>query len=126
LTLLIIFMVISGFAYSPHYHRMGVDLPTVNRAREKTAAKREDAIWIQVTRDGSVYFRYRWVSKHEIRRLILEAVEGGAERRIYMAVDARARYSDVENVLDQTQNTGTQDVTFFVDVASTKDIGVRR
>jgi biopolymer transport protein ExbD len=110
LPLLVIFMTIP---YS-HYGR-SVDLAAAYNARKLPGAKREDAIRIHVTRDGTVYFGYSRIKSDELSFRINEAVRNGAERRIYLAVDARARYGDLSEVLFQIQKTGIQDVSILAD-----------
>jgi biopolymer transport protein ExbD len=78
-------------------------------------ARREDAIKIVLTRDGTPFFRYLRVKGNDLPDKIRDAIRNGAEKRIYLEVDARARYSDVSAVLSQIQLTGIQNISFIAD-----------
>src|SRR5258708_11485172 len=78
---------------SPHTHRtVLVDRASDSHARSLPKASREDAILISLTRDGSVYFRYMRLPPAELPNKIHDSVLNGAEKRIYLDVDARAKY----------------------------------
>jgi biopolymer transport protein TolR len=89
---------------------VSIDLPTALHAITAPGATKWDAIHIWVTRDGTIYFRKQKVLAEELPNRIHDAVLNGAEKRIYLSVDARARYSDVEVVLPQVQLAGVEKV----------------
>jgi len=62
-------------------------------------AQKEDAITVIIARDGTVYFRNYRTTFDDLPRAIEEAVRDGAERKVYVKAEARARYSDVEQRL---------------------------
>jgi hypothetical protein len=64
-------------------------------------AEREDAMQISVTRDGRIYFRNNIIMLQDLPEQIRQGVQNGAEKRIYLNADARAKYADVLAVLDQ-------------------------
>lgn len=100
---------------SPIHHSMGVDrFPAVN-ATSKPSALREDAMRIMVMADGIIYFGNRRVVAEDLPERIREGVANGAERKIYMLVDNRAKYSGAEKVIDQIRLAGIHDVTFLTD-----------
>jgi biopolymer transport protein ExbD len=66
-------------------------------------------------RDGRVYFGNHVVAMEDLPNEIRERVRNGAERKIYLAVDARAKYGDAEKVLDQIQVSGIRDVSFLTE-----------
>ena len=80
-------------------HRWNVDRVTMQHAKNLPRANREDAIWITLSRDGSVYFRNSRVRPDQLPNRIHDAVLNGAEKRIYLNVDARARYGDMGTLL---------------------------
>jgi biopolymer transport protein ExbD len=96
--------------------RMGnADLVTLQHAKNLPMATREDAIWITLTRDGSIYFQNSRAVSSELPRKIRDAVLNGAERRIYLKVDARAKYGDMNALLPYIQLSGIENVTILAE-----------
>lgn len=91
----------------------GVYLPMAESATPQRGALREEAIRITVTRDGRSFFRGREAAPATLPEMIQEAVRERAERRIYLVVDARAKYIDVEVVVDQIQLAGIRDLVIL-------------
>jgi len=83
-----------------------VDLPTARSATLQPGARREDAIRIAVTRDGSCYFGRAKAAPQELPNLIQTAIRGGSERKVYLLADGRARNGDVATVVDQIRLSG--------------------
>jgi biopolymer transport protein ExbD len=94
-------------------HGAAVDLVKSRNATPAPTALREDAMWISVTRDGKWYFGARRVSPEELPSRILEGLRNGAENRVFLLVDARAKYKDAEMVLEEIQRTKVRRVTFL-------------
>lgn len=86
------------FMTTPHANHRDVDLFKTSHATSQVAARKEDAIRISITRDGSIYFRHSHVGLDVLPNRIRDAVLNGAEEKAYLSVDARARYSDVKLV----------------------------
>ncbi len=97
----------------PPVHGDGVFLPVAENAAPQRGALREEAIRITVTRDGRSFFRGREAAPATLPEMIQEAVRERAERRIYLVVDARAKYIDVEVVVDQIQLAGIRDLVIL-------------
>jgi len=97
---------------------ISVDFPRVHSAVPQPNALREDEIRITVTRDGRVYFRNSRVQVDTLAGAIQEAVRAGAERKVYLAVDARAKYMDVPPVLDQIRYAGIQKICVLAEKAA--------
>jgi biopolymer transport protein ExbD len=110
LALLILFM-----TFAPPHHHKSVDLPVTRTARSEPGALRDDVMKIMIARDGNIFFRSNQVVARALPEMIHDAVKQGAERKVYLAVDARARYSDVEPVLDQIRYAGIQQVCFLAE-----------
>ena len=74
---------------SPFHHHLWypVDLPTSVYASPQRLALREDAMRISIHRDGSVYFRNTQVVPDDLPGLIHDALQEGAEKNAYLAVD---------------------------------------
>ena len=101
---------------SPHTHRsVLVDRASDSHARSLPKASREDAILISLTRDGAVYFRNMRLPAAELPNKIHDSVLNGAEKRIYLDVDARAKYGDVKALLHFIQLSGVENVSFFTE-----------
>ena len=100
--------------FLPHwYHGVFVDLPVERHTHKLPGARREDAIKIRIMRDGTFYFGYSRVAPETLPELIRGAVRHGAEKRIYLEVDARALYRDVNALLPQIQKSGIQNVSLI-------------
>jgi biopolymer transport protein TolR len=98
---------------SYHEWRGSVDLSESHHAVSMPEARREDAMRLSVTSDGSLYFRNQRVSTTEIPDLIRDGVRNGAEKRVYLSTDARAKYGRVLQVLDGIQLAGVEKVCFI-------------
>ena len=98
-----------------HTHSGLVDLAPVAHAKPQKGALREDAIIVTVARDGSVFCCGTKVLPQDLPELIRDAYKNGAERKVYVKADARAKYSDVKAVLDPIRSAGIQDVVFLVE-----------
>jgi biopolymer transport protein ExbD len=111
-TLAILFMFMAN---AEPFHRMSVALPHAQNAAWQPGARREDAILISITRDGSFYFRSRAIRLEDLPAKISKALEEGSERKIYLSVDSRARNADAEAVIDQIRLTRVNRIAFITD-----------
>lgn len=89
------------------------DLPTVHNAVADGSANREDAIRILVSRDGAVYIERKSVRLDELAATVQSAIRDGAERKVYISADARAKNGDVERVVDQLRRAGITQISFL-------------
>ena len=107
IVLLIIFM-----TYVPpnSHHRASIDLAVVDHARPMPGAIREDALLVTVTRDGNVFLGTHQMHPTDLPPVIRNSVLAGAERKVYLKVDARAKYSDAVLVIDQVREAGIQNI----------------
>jgi len=96
----------------PH-HDIGPDLPSSSYAIQQPMAVREDAMRISITRDGRVFFRKIQVFPKSLPILIRGAVQDGAEKKVYLAVDARAKYGDAATVVDAIARAGINQICFL-------------
>jgi biopolymer transport protein ExbD len=116
--LLVIFLVlfITLMMYTPSGHGRGsVDLPKSEHASWLRAARREDAMRVSVSRDGKVYFDGRHITFDELPAQIREGLRGGAENRVYVYADARARYATVKAALTAIRLAGVEHVSFITE-----------
>jgi len=97
-----------------HSRRWGsVDLPRINHSTPLLGARREDAMFVGVARDGQVYFGAFRITQDELPARIRDGLRDGAEDRIYLAADARAKYSSVAVVLRRIREAGVERVSFL-------------
>jgi biopolymer transport protein ExbD len=108
-TILCLFMV-----STPSRHRaVYIDLSSSIHGQLQPGAVREDVIRITLSRDGSTYFRNSHVEPDVLPNRIRDAVLNGAEGKIYLEVDSRARYDDVSHVLTLIQLAGIEKICFL-------------
>jgi biopolymer transport protein ExbD len=91
------------------------DLPRLDRPIRMPNANRDDAIRIVVARDGAIYFQKRKHLANDLPQQIRDYVKHGAECKVYLDVDWRARYGDVEPVLDQIRASGIRNITLLAE-----------
>jgi len=102
--------------YSRHGHPgMAVDTPKVVHAIAMRGADREDAMIVAIARDDKIFFRSELIMPDQLPAKIREAVSQGAERKVYIRTDARAKYSWVAEVVDNVQSAGIEKIGFLVD-----------
>ena len=90
-----------------------VDRPVAAHSSPMPGADREDAMQIMLTRDGRVFFGNQQIVVTDLPDEIRDHVRNGAEKRIYLAADARAKYSDVKAVLDEVGRAGLDKVSIL-------------
>ena len=95
---------------APPPHQRPVDLSTVDHATSMRGAIREDAMHVTVTRDGNVFFNAHQVHRDQLIPQILDSVHRGSEAKVYLSVDARAKYGDATRVIDQVRQAGIQHI----------------
>jgi biopolymer transport protein TolR len=93
---------------------MPVDLPHVSNAREMSGADREDALVVAITRDGQLWLATDQITPENLTAAIRERVGQGAERKVYIRTDTRARYGLVVRVLSNVRAAGIDQVAFIV------------
>jgi biopolymer transport protein ExbD len=109
----IIFLVVASMSHNPH-HGVSVDMPRVMHPVAMSGALRDDAMKVFVLRDGQVYFGSDRVWSGDLAQRIQNRLQNrGVERKVYITVDMRARWSDVETVLDGVRSAGILRVAFL-------------
>ena len=112
LTLLVAFML-----ETPTYPHHGViaDLPHSGYASQMPKAMREDAQIVSVMRDGRIYFGNTPMSAEDLPDKFREGLKKGAEKKVYIRADARARYVDVKQVLVEIRQAGIENVCLLTE-----------
>jgi biopolymer transport protein ExbD len=98
-----------------HVRSVLVDLPITVNATAQPKAVREDAIRIIVMRDGKVFFRNQKVLPKLLPTLIRGAVQDGAEKKVYLSVDARSKYGDAAVAVEQIGRAGISEICFLAE-----------
>ena len=109
---LVIFMVVP---WHPFHHGIALDSPRTAHATSQPNALREDTMSLTITRDGNVFFGLHQVQPKDLPETIREKLQQGAERKLYLKIDARAKYADVASVLDAIRSSPVQSLTFLTD-----------
>lgn len=98
------------------FHSGSVDLPKVFHPVSMPWASREDAMIVNVTRDGKIYFGPEQVTTVTMRGKIADHLKDrSVERKVYIKADMRARWGAVEDVVDSVRAAGLMRVAFFVE-----------
>ena len=112
LPLFLVIMITSG---PPPHHLSPVDLARVAHPASMQNALRDDAVKTYLTRDGSIYLRNQKRQAEGLSQQIRDSFKSGAERKVYLAVDARAHYGDVETVLDEVRASGIRNIALLAE-----------
>jgi biopolymer transport protein TolR len=89
-------------------------LPVVRHPRSMPGGRREDALIVSIQRDSTIYFGKDKTMLGGLPAQIREGVAHGAEKKIYIRADARARYGTVREVLDEIGSSGVEKVAFLL------------
>jgi biopolymer transport protein TolR len=111
----LLYMFLGAAAIVNHPHFASVDLPYAGHPILMRAALKEDAMVIAVQRTGKVYFGTDPILPSELPDRIREGVNHGAERKVYIRADARAKYGWVAEVLDSVRSAGIEKIGFLVE-----------
>jgi len=99
---------------SGYHYGSSVNLPKVFHPVSMPSANREDAMIVNVTRDGKVYFGVEQVRPAELPQKIADRLKDrSVERKIYIKADMRARWGTVKPVLDGVRAAGILRVAFL-------------
>jgi biopolymer transport protein ExbD len=106
LVLLMIFMV----QVPQPFHQMAMDFARTDHATLMPGALRGDAMLVSIKRDGNIFFGSHQIRDTELPATIRESLLHGSERKVYLKVDARARYGDAAIVIDQVRQAGIENI----------------
>jgi biopolymer transport protein ExbD len=98
-----------------HGKSVSVDLPHVNHAKPMPKARAYDALTISITRDHKVFFRSDLINPLQLTALINKGLSQGSERKVYVQVDAHAKYVWVKDILDDIRDSGLENVAFLAE-----------
>ena len=104
LVLLIIFMVITPMLSKG----VSVDMATTKHAIAMSAADKEDAVMVAITRDGKVFLSpgNAQTTADQLPPKIKDLLTNKLDKTVYIKSDARARYERVVDVVDNLRAAG--------------------
>lgn len=116
---MVLFVVLLLFMTESSAHHYGygssVDLPKVSHPVSMSSANREDAMTVNVTRDGKIYFDTKQVRPADLPQKIADRLrDRSVERKVYIKADMRARWGAVKLALDAVRAAGILRVAFLV------------
>jgi biopolymer transport protein ExbD len=108
LVLLIIFMVITPMLTKG----VSVDLVKTKNPITMQAADKEDAILISVTRNGGVFLSPGNIklTSDQLPERVRDLLTNKIDKTVFIRADARAKYSTVEDVVDNLRAAGTSEI----------------
>ena len=115
LVLLIIFMVITPMLQKG----VSVDMAKVASPTPMPDADKEDALLIAVMRDGKIFFGTDRVEPDQLTQKVKDRLSNKADKRVFIKADARARYGNVVDVVDNVRSAGVDDVGLLTDQLKT-------
>jgi biopolymer transport protein ExbD len=95
--------------FAPH-PMVAVFLAKAENAVPMPDAGQEDAIVVAVVRDGAVFLGQDKVDPAQLGSYIRDKLASKTDKTIYLRADARAKYRDVENVIDAIRSAGAEEV----------------
>jgi biopolymer transport protein ExbD/biopolymer transport protein TolR len=109
---LLVFMMMAGNHGQLAYR---LDLPKAHNSVALRRANLEDATVISITRDGRIYFGSDPAQPCQLQVMIRRSLASGAERKVYLRVDPRAKYGDVMSALNGVISATLDKVAFLVE-----------
>jgi biopolymer transport protein TolR len=110
LVLLIVFMM-----YAPSHHGLAFDRYISHHLTSMPAAIREDAMRVMLSRDGTIYFGNAKVTSEDLAEQIRQRLESGAQHKVFLILDQRAKFGDLSVVLDEVRHAGIWDIAFLAE-----------
>ena len=111
LVLLIIFMVVTPMLQKGQT----VDLAKVHNPRNMQDADKEDAVVVAITRDGRVFLGSNQLPASELSPKVKDLIAARLDKTVYVKSDARAKYKDVVEEVDNIRSAGVSDLGLLTD-----------
>jgi biopolymer transport protein TolR len=119
LVLLIIFMVITPMLQN----KVNIDLAKTDNPTPMPDANKEDSIVVAVTRSGEVYLGQDKVAPTELGNKVRDKLaDKPPGTQIFVRADARARFLDVENAIDDVRTAGVDSVGLLTEKRTTPGV----
>jgi biopolymer transport protein ExbD len=92
---------------------IAVDRINATHSKPQPGAIKEDAVRVSILCDGSLYFRNVRIRPDVLPNRLRDAALNRTEQKVYLLVDARSRYGDVQKVLAMIQLSGIHEISFL-------------
>jgi biopolymer transport protein ExbD/biopolymer transport protein TolR len=102
LVLLIIFMVVTPMLQKG----VSVDLAKTDSPIAMQDADKEDALIVAIMRDGTVFFGTDKTPVDQLTNKMKDKLANRVDKRVFVRADARARYGNVVDVVDNVRAAG--------------------
>ena len=106
LVLLIIFMVITPMLQPG----VSVELAKTDNPTSMQDADKEDALLIAVMHDGAIFFGSHQVTADQLTGKVKDRLATKVDKRVFIKADARAKYGNVVEVVDNIRSAGVDQV----------------
>jgi biopolymer transport protein TolR len=115
--LALLFLMMSGEMYITHPKSLPVDMASARNASSQPNARREDAVIVTITRDGSLYLMNARVTPADIPPQLRDLMGSREDKTVYVKADARAKYADVKVALDAIRSANVTNIAFLTERA---------
>jgi biopolymer transport protein ExbD/biopolymer transport protein TolR len=116
LVLLIIFMVITPMLQKSR----PVELAKTTNPIQMPDADKEDAVIVAVQRDGKIFFDTTQVTAADLTEKVKERISNRVDKTVYVKADARAKYKNVVEVVDNVRSAGVSELGLLTEQKQTK------
>jgi biopolymer transport protein ExbD/biopolymer transport protein TolR len=115
LVLLVIFMVVTPMLQKG----VSVDLAQTDNPVRMADADKEDALLVGVMRDGTIFFGSDKVTADQLTEKMKDRLANRADKRVFIKADARAKYGNVVEVVDNIRSAGVDQVGLLTEQRKT-------
>src|SRR5512142_2310431 len=115
LVLLIIFMVITPMLQKG----VSVDLAKTNNPVQMPDADKEDSLLVAITKDGKIFFGSDQIQPADLTNKVKDRLTNRADKRVFIKADARAKYGNVVDVVDDVRSAGVDQLGLLTEQRKT-------
>jgi len=115
LVLLIVFMVITPMLQKG----VSVDMARVASPTPMPDADKEDSLLVAIMRDGQIYFGTDRIKVDDLTAKVKDRLANKVDKRVFIKADARAKYGNVVDVVDNVRSAGVDDVGLLTEQLQT-------
>jgi biopolymer transport protein ExbD/biopolymer transport protein TolR len=115
LVLLVIFMVVTPMLQKG----VSVDLAQTDNPVRMADADKEDALLVGVMRDGTIFFGSDKVTADQLTEKMKDRLANRTDKRVFIKADARAKYGNVVEVVDNIRSAGVDQVGLLTEQRKT-------
>jgi len=89
---------------------VSVDLAKTDNPVQMPDAEREDALVVAITKDGKVFFGADQIEPDQLTSKVKDRLATRADKKVYIRADARTRYGNVVEVVDNVRSAGVDEL----------------